>query len=243
MVDQTAKKTGRRASGILLRWIIACLGFAASLAAHASDFSYVCENSGLTRSVEVVTPPGYACRVRYTRKSGTTYPWNARNQADYCQPKARGLVDRLVSWGWQCDSNADVESILNAQLERYQRHLAILGNVGKTCHLYPSEIQFGNLCGDERHEGAIVYTCESEADSWEQHLAVFLELENEPLIEEVGDSRFRQVTAWHIENRRLALEIQPFAAAENGAADRATTELEYYRCNLNESSKWILQRQ
>jgi len=243
MVGQTATKTGRQASGIFLPWIIGCFGLAVSLGAHATDFSYVCENNGLTRSVEVVAEQDYACRVRYTKKSGTTYPWNARNQADYCQPRAQDLVDRLVSWGWQCDSNEDVESILNAQLERYQRHLTILGNVGKTCHLYPSEIQFGNLCGDERHEGAIVYTCEDGSDSWKQHLAVFLELENEPLIEEVGDSQSRQVTSWHIDTRGLVLEIQPLAGSESSASDQASTEFVFYQCRLNESSKWILERQ
>lgn len=211
----------------------------ASCAAPAADFSYVCENSGLTRSIEVVEQPGYACRVRYTKASGTTYPWNARNEADYCLSRAEGLLARLKSWGWQCDSNEDVDSILSAQLERYQRHLKILGNVGKTCHLYPGEMQYGNLCGDDRHEGVIVYTCDHDADTWEQHLAVFLELESEPLIREVGDSSSRQVIAWHIDERKLVLETQSLTSAEKPAASGSLR----FRCRLDETSRWVLDEQ
>ncbi len=64
------------------------------------------------------------------------------------------------------------------QIERFGRYIKILNNVGKTCHFYPSEAQFGNLCGDEREEAVIVYTCDADTDSWNQHLAVFLEVED-----------------------------------------------------------------
>ena len=78
-------------------------------------------------------------------------------------------------------------------------------------------MQFGNLCGDARDEGAIVYTCEAGSDAWDQHLAVFLELDSEPLILEVGNSRSRQVTSYFIDGRRLLMETRPLDGIEDGA--------------------------
>ena len=187
-------------------------------AARASPgLAFVCENSGLTRTIEVVAEPGYACRVRYTKAGGTSYPWNARKEEAYCRPKALFLADRLRSWGWQCDTAADVRSVLRAHIDNYHRHIRILDHIGKACAFYPGEVQFGNLCGDARDEAAIVYTCEADADAWDQHLAVFLELDSEPLILEVGSSRSRQVTSFFIEERRLLMETQGLASDAQGA--------------------------
>ena len=138
-------KTARRTGRLHLPLILALCALLASPAAPGRNLGYVCENGALTRSVEVVSEPGYACRVRYTKYSTATYPWNARNEADYCAPKALGLVEKLRSWGWECDSAEDVESILRAHIERYHRHIRILNNVGKTCHFYPGEVEFGDF--------------------------------------------------------------------------------------------------
>ena len=114
--------------------------------------SYACEKDGATRYVELVRTPGFACRVKYTKSSVTTFPWDARNDANYCRSKAIDLVEKLDSLGWECDSTEDIKSILLAQIERYDRYIKMLNNVGKTCYFYPGEAQFGNLCGDERDE-------------------------------------------------------------------------------------------
>lgn len=221
--------------------LLACLpALAAPVAASEASRSpgFVCENSGLTRTIEVVAEPGYACRVKYTKAGGTSYPWNARNEAAYCGSRALFLVDRLRSWGWQCDSAEQVESVLRAHIEGYQRHIAILKHVGKACAFYPGEVQFGNLCGDARSEGAIVYTCEAEADGWDQHLAVFLELDSEPLILEVGSSHTRQVTSYFISDRRLLMEIQPLDKAADSAPGRVAVS-----CAEVDGSHWELREE
>jgi hypothetical protein len=219
----------------LLCQLFVC-GFAISPALFGQDMAYVCENNGLTRSVDIVTEPGFACRVRYTKDSGTSYPWSARADSGYCGSRALFLVERLRSWGWACDSAEDVQSILVAQIERYHRHIKILNNVGKACNFYPAEVQFGDLCGDPRPEGAIVYACETGSDEWEQYLTVFLELESEPLIMEVGDSRSRQVTSYHIGDRRLQMEIQSVDTAANPAAPRDAS----IQCRVGTESSWEL---
>lgn len=224
----------RRAFVTLLACLLA-LPASAAAAETARDLAFACTNSGLTRTVEVVAEPGYACRVRYAKSGGTTYPWNARKDAEYCGPKALFLVERLRSWGWQCDSAEDVESVLRAHIERYQRHIRILGHVGKACAFYPAEVQFGNLCGDARDEGAIVYTCEAGGDAWDQHLAVFLELDGEPLILEVGSSRSRQVTSYFIDDRRLLMETRPLDDGAEGAPGVATV-----RCADVAGAGWAL---
>ena len=89
----------------------------------------------------------------------------------------------------------------------------------------------GELAGDARDEGVIVYTCEAEADAWDQHLAVFLEIESEPLILEVGDDRRRQVTSYHVDRGRLLMETQPF---DDDASPRQVS----VRCDSSAGSSW-----
>ncbi len=146
-------------------------------------------------------------------------------------------MEKLKSWGWACDSNEDVRAVLNAHLERYHRYIKILSNVGKTCHFYPGEAQFGNLCGDERDEGVVVYSCDTGSEQWDQHLAVFIEIESEPLIFEVGSSATRQVTSYHFDQRRLVLETQTTTdtASTSTAAGLASIE-----CRAGSASTWEL---
>ncbi len=219
-----------------LRCLLVLCGPIVVLPVAAEDFAFVCENNGQSRSVEVVAESGYACRVKYGKAGGTTFPWSARNDAGYCGSKALYLVDKLKSWGWQCDSAEDVKSVLGAHIERYHRHIKILSNVGKTCNFYPGEVQYGNLCGDDRKEGVIVYTCEAGAENWDQHLAVFLEIESEPLILEVGDSRSRQVTDYHVDNRRLLMETQRF----DKDAPAALLQPVSIGCRSDTGSNWEL---
>lgn len=236
MPAETATTARRRAVKICIICQLTICLLINSASSFAREMSFVCENNGLTRSVEVVSDSDFACRVKYSKSSASTYPWSARNEAGYCGSKALFLVDKLKSWGWSCDSVEDVQSILSAHIERYHRHIKILNNVGKACNFYPAEVQFGNLCGDPRPEGAIVYTCETGSGDWDQHLTVFLELESEPLIMEVGGSRSRQVTSYHIDNRRLLMETQSFDPAESATSPgQATVE-----CRSGTESHWQL---
>ena len=204
------------------------------------NLSFVCERNGDTRSVEIVQDPGFACRVKYTKSSVTTFPWEARNDADYCDSKAIDLVEKLGSLGWECDSGEDVRSILAAQIERYERYIKILNNVGKTCYFYPSEAQFGNLCGDERDEAVIIYTCDADVDTWNQHLAVFLEVESEPLITEVGGSDYRLVSSYQIDNDRVMMETEKIDPEADSNATRSPVEQTSIKCQYSAASQWEL---
>lgn len=268
-----------------------------------ADLSYACKKAGVTRYVEVVTEPGFACRVKYTKPSGTTFPWNARNEAGYCRPRAAGLVETLDAAGWRCDageegsskqsagdaepmqstgdlepvqstgkgepviatddvepalstagiepvtsaessaitlSAEDVRSILQAQIERYGRYVESYQVVGKTCYFYPTEAQFGNLCGDAREEAAIVYTCEVDAGGWDQNLAVFLEIETEPLVTEVGRSGFRQVSSYHIEKDQLMMETEKIDPFDSSTGAHYPVKKSAIKCRYSGASDWEL---
>ena len=268
-----------------------------------AGLKYACNKDGVARYVEVVTESGFACRVKYTKPSATTFPWNARNDADYCEPRAVGLVEKLGVAGWQCDtieeespdrstgdaipmestgdavpiqsiedvepilpaddagpipstaaaelvpsaedaalklSAEDLRSILQAQIERYGRYIESYQVVGKTCYFYPTEAQFGNLCGDAREEAAIVYTCEVDAGGWDQNLAVFLEIETEPLVTEVGRSGFRQVSSYHIEKDQLMMETEKIDAFDSSTDAQYPVKKSAIQCRYSGASDWEL---
>ncbi|MDH3221751.1 MAG: hypothetical protein OEO19_19635 [Gammaproteobacteria bacterium] len=221
------------------------LGVASGPGPKASDgdSGYVCEQGGATRHIEVVRESGYACRVRYTKASGATFPWSARNDADYCGPRALGLVDKLGSLGWACDKAVGVRSILLSQMERYGRHIKILGNIGKKCFFYPGEAQYGNICGDSADEAVTVYTCESGADGWDQHLAVFVETESEPLILEVGASGSRQLTGYYIDRDRIVIETEKVDPVESSGVTLYPAEQSSIACRSATATGWELVEQ
>jgi len=233
----------RRAWRLQLSCLLVVCVVATSPRSPAQVSGYICENNGATRTIEVETAPGYACRVRYTKPSSTSFPWSARNDASSCGHRAIGLVDKVRSLGWACDSTEVAKSILLAQIENYHRHIRILTHVGKTCDFYPGEAQFGDLCGDPRQEAVVVYTCEKGGDDWDQHLAVFLEIENDPLIREIGDSRSRQVTSYHIDKQRLLLEIQPFDTDGETPTAQSPPVQASIQCRYTAESKWKLDEQ
>ena len=224
-------------SGIL---ILCGACFSLEATARDNEFSYACEKQGNSRYLTVVRDAEFACRVKYTKASGTSFPWSAHNEASYCRPKAAGLLEKLRATGWECDSAEDVRAILVAQIERYNRYIKILNNVGKNCNFYPSEAQFGNLCGDARDEAVIVYTCEAEADSWQQHLAVFNEIEVEPIIKEVGGSDYRQVSAYHIDNGKLIMEAEKFDPAVSPKSTHYAVENTSIQCIYSAEFQWEL---
>jgi hypothetical protein len=210
------------------------------LHAQADVADYVCTKDGATRQISVLREPGYACRVKYTRTSGTTYPWNARNEAGYCRPKAAGLAEKLGSLGWICDAADEVQSILLAKLERYGRYIETRNDADKTCYFYPGEARYGNLCGDAHAEAAVIYTCDGAEGRWEQHLAVFIDVEDEPLTREVGDSGSRQVAGYYIDDNRLTIESEQVEAGGNGAPPVDSTATTTFNCRYDAANRWEL---
>ena len=227
--------------GYLSSALIICCALASSVSYGRNNFpAYACDKDGVTRYVEVVKDRPFACRVKYKKPSGTSYPWNARNEANYCESKAISLVKRLGTLGWECYSDEDVHLILTQQMERYGGYIKILSNVGKACAFYPSEAQFGNLCGDERDEAVIVYTCEAGADRWNQYLAVFLEIEDEPVVQEIGNSEYRQVSSYYIDDLRVLIETRKIDPDEDVSAAQHPLERTSIECSDSATSKWEL---
>lgn len=221
--------------------LVLCCTLASSVSYGRNNFpGYACDKNGATRHVEVVKEQEFACRVKYKKPSGTSYPWNARNEENYCGPKAIDLVKKLGSLGWECYSDEDVHLILTEQMERYGRYIKILSNVGKACSFYPSEAQFGKLCGDERDEAAIIYTCEAGADRWIQYLAVFLEIETEPLVQEIGNSETRQVSSYYIDDLRLLIETEKIDPDEDVSTAQHPLVSKSIECSNSADSKWEL---
>jgi len=69
---------------------------------------WTCEQSGLTRQVTLYYPDAPAtlpCEVYYSKPSENALPkrlWSARNEAGYCERKAREFVATLEQLGWSC---------------------------------------------------------------------------------------------------------------------------------------------
>jgi len=52
----------------------------------------------------VRSPEGqYACRVIYRKDGGSEVLWLAKNDADYCEPKAQALIVKLQQAGFECE--------------------------------------------------------------------------------------------------------------------------------------------
>jgi len=67
--------------------------------------SYICRQANLVRQITIEYPTaetGYACRVLYDSEKGATTPWYAKNERDYCEPRATGLMRKHLEMGWKC---------------------------------------------------------------------------------------------------------------------------------------------
>jgi hypothetical protein len=72
--------------------------------------SYICNNANLVRMIGVERPSskehGFACRVLYSTEGGETAPWIAKNDPDYCQPRASEFVKNQEAMGFTCYQSA-----------------------------------------------------------------------------------------------------------------------------------------
>ena len=86
----------------------------------------------------------------------------------------------------------------------------------------------------------IVYTCEVDAGGWDQHLAVFHEIEPEPLVTEVGRSGFRQVSTYHIDDKLLMMETEKFALVADSPSAQFDVKEATILCRYSDASDWEL---
>ena len=73
---------------------------------------FVCEQANNVRfiSVEYLDPPNAVpCRVLYEKpqEKSIQYPWSAKNQAGYCEEKAKFLAEKLSGLGVICNETED----------------------------------------------------------------------------------------------------------------------------------------
>lgn len=69
--------------------------------------SYVCSQGQMSRSIVVEVPTekaDFACRVVYLTDKTQSVLWSAKNDASYCDPKAREFISKQIDWGWACFS-------------------------------------------------------------------------------------------------------------------------------------------
>ena len=85
------------------------LAFSLPILGAAQDGqNYRCTNGDTVRRVEIVYTSGAAvpCEVHYYKDTeapgALEVPWNAQNQAGYCEARAEELVSSLRGWGWSC---------------------------------------------------------------------------------------------------------------------------------------------
>lgn len=77
-------------------------------AAQAAEIKTTCTRGEDARVIEVVAPGvvGESCDVRYTRGGNVSSPYHADNAGDFCNRKAREMIDTLSSAGFSCAAAA-----------------------------------------------------------------------------------------------------------------------------------------
>ena len=85
-----------------------CLLAFLELASVASASSWSCQADKHTREVVVFYPKAPArlpCKVYYAKPEENVLPralWEATNTHNYCENRAKELVEKLSSMGWRC---------------------------------------------------------------------------------------------------------------------------------------------
>jgi len=69
--------------------------------------SWSCRHDNDVREIHIVqeTDAAVPCSVVYKKLTEGVEDqvlWTANNDANYCQEKAQGLVDKQIGWGWTC---------------------------------------------------------------------------------------------------------------------------------------------
>jgi len=68
--------------------------------------SFICTKEKLIRQIAVEYPPAStssACRVLYVSERGFQTLWHAKNDKNYCLPRAQAFVAKhMVEFGWDC---------------------------------------------------------------------------------------------------------------------------------------------
>jgi hypothetical protein len=86
--------------------IFATVCATAMMASSALADTYICKHGDKERVISVVYEKEgqpVPCKVVYTKDTGVETPWNAQNQAGYCEEKAAAFVEKQRTWGWTCE--------------------------------------------------------------------------------------------------------------------------------------------
>lgn len=100
----------RRASGVGAVGLLLVMGPVAAEPVAAAGLHVTCSARGLIRQVEVREHDparDAACAVLYRKESENPgieeVLWTAQRDSQFCDDKARGLIERLESAGWACE--------------------------------------------------------------------------------------------------------------------------------------------
>jgi hypothetical protein len=69
---------------------------------------------------------------------------------------------------------------------------------------------------------------------------VFLEVEPEPLVQEIGGSEYRQVSSYFIDDLRIIIETEKIDLAEDASVTQYPSEQTSIQCSYSAESKWEL---
>lgn len=100
-----------------------CLVLVVVPLSHAFAQSWLCESANLKRYVDIYypdSPSHIPCSVIYrkpTENVDDRILWQAQNNESYCENKAKALVEKLESWGWQCSINESTSENESTSLE------------------------------------------------------------------------------------------------------------------------------
>lgn len=81
-----------------------------TLPTTANAESWICEYDNLVREINVVLEgaDSVPCSVVYNKEAeglGSSELWSAKVDGAYCDAKANGLAEKLISLGWTCSSH------------------------------------------------------------------------------------------------------------------------------------------
>ncbi|MEJ2130097.1 MAG: hypothetical protein P8Y95_00355 [Gammaproteobacteria bacterium] len=85
------------------------------IAAPAFADNYECRLQGLVRTISVVYEGEgpVPCHVEYDKPTEgmTQIPWNAQNEAGYCEARAKEFMEKLQGWGWACTARGAAQDM------------------------------------------------------------------------------------------------------------------------------------
>lgn len=68
------------------------------------SINYMCTHGDQQRQIDVTYENEHPtpCEVHYTKNGLSSVLWRAISEANYCEEKALGFIEKQKNWGWDC---------------------------------------------------------------------------------------------------------------------------------------------